>query len=174
MTRQLLLIDLAGLIVGGSGLAFLVVGLTWWFYGTAWYPVDAGTYLLAGARLNSGGWLYDLRPQDYIWPWGDRQFPLYGPPLMGAVGRFLDAGGGPALLAWLVATGSSALWSVLMSLKLTVGWSGLALFAVTGSITLLIGVGNADGLVMAAILLAWLLPGRIRGVLIGFAVSLKL
>jgi hypothetical protein len=169
------IIRTAGIVIGGSALVFWFYALTRWFWDTAWLPVDSVSYLLAGVRLNSGGELYSLRATDFWWPWADPNLPpMYGPPLMGVVGRVIAAVGPEALLAWLLVVGACTIWAVLMILRMTDGWAGVFLFALAAPATLLVGVANADGVVMAALLLAWLLPGRIRGILIGFAVSLKL
>src|SRR5262245_44177597 len=77
----------AGWVISAVAIAVVAFGVAAWHLAGV-FPTDTRTYFLAGVRLNSGGQLYDLRPTD-PWPLGDRQFPLFGPPLIAVPWRAL-------------------------------------------------------------------------------------
>lgn len=166
-----------GVALGVAAVLSLGYGIAFWHLNAA-FPGDTLTYYLAGMRLNDGGYLYDLRPQD-VWFFDGREFPLLGPPLIAVVWRLLVALLGEwAIVAWMLAVSFAALWAAWLSLLATRGWSGALLVALAPSYVLLVGVGNVDGLVLAGVMLAWMLLERSHvvaaGLLIGLLVSLKL
>ena len=161
-------------LVAAAGLAY---GIAFWFTGGT-FPGDTLTYYLAGLRLNSGHALYDLRPDD-VWLYARPEFPLYGPPLVAVLWRPLAAiPGGWGMIVWLIAMAFATLASVFYLLLGTRGWAGLLVIPLIPSLTLLIGVGNVDALVLAGSVAVWALTvsGRWRaaGILVGALASLKL
>lgn len=166
-----------GVALGVGATIALGYGIAFWHLLPA-FPGDTLTYYLAGMRLNDGGYLYDLRPQD-VWHYDRPEFPLYGPPLIAVIWRPLVAVLGPwSVVVWLVAMTSCAIWAAIYSLLATRGWSGALLIALSPSFVLLVGVGNVDCFVLAGLFLVWTLVKRGNaaraGLLLGLLVSLKL
>jgi Glycosyltransferase family 87 len=161
-------------LVAAIGLAY---GIVFWFTSGA-FPGDSLTYYLAGLRLNSGHALYDLRPDD-VWLYGRPEYPLYGPPLVAVMWRPLAAmPGGWGIIVWVIAMAFAALTAVFYLLLGTRGWAGLLMIPLIPSLTLLIGTGNVDALVLAGSIAVWSLTAQRRwraaGILVGVLASLKL
>ena len=161
-------------LVAALGLAY---GIVYWFTKGA-FPGDTLTYYLAGLRLDSGHALYDLRPDD-VWLYERPEFPLYGPPLVAVLWRPLAAiPGGWGIIVWLILMAFVTLSAVIYILLGTRGWAGLLVIPLIPSLTLLIGVGNVDALVLAGSIAAWSLTAsgrwRTAGILVGALASLKL
>jgi hypothetical protein len=168
---------LLGIGIGVVAALSLAYGIVWWNSIGA-FPGDTLTYYLAGLRLDSGHALYDLQAGD-VWLYSHPELPLMGPPLIAVLWRPLAAfPAGSGMIIWLVAMNFLAVLAVAYALLGTRGWAGLLVLPLVPALTLLMGVGNLDAMVLIGLFAAWALlaSGRDRsaGVLIGFLASLKL
>jgi hypothetical protein len=175
--RDRRLLAVFGVGIGLVAVLGLAYGIAFWFTSDA-FPGDTLTYYLAGLRLDSGHALYDLRPDD-VWLYERPEFPLYGPPLVAVLWRPLAAiPGGWGIIVWLIAMAFATLWAVFYLLLGTRGWAGLLIIPLIPSLSLLIGVGNVDALVLAGSVVVWALTAsgrwRAAGILVGALASLKL
>ncbi len=142
-----------------AGLAYL--GAVLWWVVNGYLAGDTLVYRLAGDRLNSGGDLYALRPTDPA-IFDMRPYGILSPPLIAVPWRLLAVVPGGTLL-WWVGVALCTTWAVFAVLIGTRGWAGIAVIPLVPSLTLLVGVGNADGYVLAGTLAAWLLIAGRRG-----------
>lgn len=175
--RNRRLLAVLGVGIGVVSVIGLTYGIAFWFTSGA-FPGDTLTYYLAGLRLDSGHSLYDLRADD-VWLYGRPEYPLYGPPLVAVVWRPLAAiPGAWGMILWLVLMAFATLWSVFYILLGTRGWAGLLVIPLIPALTLLVGVGNIDAVVLAGSIVVWILTAsgrwRAAGILVGVLASLKL
>lgn len=172
---SLLLLSRGPLAVGIAFLAVLILAyvVIFWKLHVAW-PADSFTYYLAGQRLDTGGKVYDVRPSDF-WPPGAPT--LYGPPLVAVIWRPIAAIPHQwGILLWIIAIDFVTLWAVAIVLLELPLIGGIFVLVLSLSIERLIGVGNADGLVLVGMIGAWRWRDRpvLVGIVLGFLVSLKL
>lgn len=82
------------------------------------------------------------------------------------------------MIVWLIAMLFVGLWAAFWVLLGTRGWAGLLVLLLVPSLTLLLGVGNVDALILLGIVAAWPLAEARRdrplGLLVGLLVSIKL
>jgi hypothetical protein len=170
--RRVVLPALAGGVLG----TILVV-----YFQRGFIPGDSFTYLAAGERLNAGHSLYALVPGDRpvdmhppLWT-----VPFLSPPPMGVLVRpfALLPGDTGAYALW--ATFLLAIGSVLVALgRRRPATTSIAVIVLSIPLAYEIGVGNVNGLLIAAAVGCWLLvrDGRaaIAGPLAAVMVAVKL
>jgi hypothetical protein len=163
-------------LAGGVLVTILAV-----YFQRGFIPGDAFTYLAAGERLNAGHALYALvqgdRPVDMHPPlW---TVPFLSPPPMGVLVRpFALLPGDTGAYAWWAAC-LLAIGSVLVALgRRRPATTSIAVIVLSIPLAYEIGVGNVNGLLLAAAVGCWLLvrDGRaaIAGPLAAVMVAVKL
>jgi hypothetical protein len=171
-TLRLVLIVVAGGLLGGFTLAYLAAGAG---------PRDAITYLAAAERLASGGQLYSIAV-------GDRPIdplsavsagPLLYPPLIAVLWLPLTIVPGQAALAiWWAATVVASVGLIVALLRRRAATTAVALILLVVPLTYLLTVGNVDAFILLAAVVVWLLCRRgaaaPAGAIVGVLVVVKI
>jgi hypothetical protein len=140
------------------------------YFQRGFIPGDSFTYLAAGERLNAGHSLYALVPGDRpvdmhppLWT-----VPFLSPPPMGVLMRpFALLPGDTGAYSWwtacLVAIGAVVAWPF----RLRPATTSVAVIVLAIPITYEIGVGNVNGLLLAAAVGCWILVRAGRSAVAG-------
>jgi hypothetical protein len=175
--RRWRVVERTGFVIGIIGVAVVLSGIyVWYLVGV---PIhDVHIYELAGDRLNAGGRLYDLRPDD-AFPLGEgRDRPLYGPPGIAIPWRILVLlPGSLGVAVWLFVMTWLVLAAMFYVVLGTRGWAGIALIlALATPVVLVVGVGNVDCALSALLIVAWVFRSRplVLGAVVGTLVAVKL